>query len=69
MEDICVLMIGVSGDNVQRCQDDKGVPGQLLPRQEAGGQAKMALVKSPSDALTAVAPSSQAEPADNIKLI
>lgn len=36
----------------------KGMPGQLVPRQEAGGQARMALVMSSPVALTAVAPSS-----------
>lgn len=34
------------------------MPGQLVPRQEVGGQARMALVRLPSDALLAVAPSS-----------
>lgn len=33
-------------------------PGQAYPRQATGGQASIALVRSPSDALMAVAPSS-----------
>lgn len=36
----------------------QGLPGQFVLRQEAGGQAKMVLVRSPSEALVAVAPSS-----------
>ena len=34
------------------------LPGQLVLRHEVGGQARMVLVKLPSDALLAVAPSS-----------
>ena len=34
-------------------------PGQAVPRQALGGQASTLLVKSPSEALAAVAPSSQ----------
>ena len=43
------------------------LPGQLEERQEAGGQARMAMVKSPSDALIAVAPSSHKRSAQQHK--
>ncbi len=38
-------------------------PGQAVPRQAAGGHASTTLVRLPSDALTAVAPSSHGNPA------
>jgi len=38
-------------------------PGQAVPRQAAGGHASTTLVRLPSDALTAVAPSSHGRPA------
>jgi len=37
-------------------------PGQAVPRQAAGGHASTTLVRLPSDALTAVAPSSHGSP-------
>ena len=38
--------------------ENHGLPGQFVPRHEAGGQARMELVRFPSAALLAVAPSS-----------
>ncbi len=38
-------------------------PGQDRPRQDAGGQASILLVRFPSDALIAVAPSSHSKAA------
>ncbi len=39
------------------------VPGQAVPKQAVGGQASTTLVRFPSDALIAVAPSSHRTPA------
>lgn len=39
------------------------VPGQPMPKQATGGQANTILVRFPSDALVAVAPSSQSRAA------
>ena len=44
------------------------LPGQLVGRQEAGGQARMALVRFPSDALIAVAPSSHCKAAQQASI-
>ena len=40
------------------CRQRENSPGHEVPRQATGGQASTLLVKSPSDALVAVAPSS-----------
>ena len=41
------------------------VPGQPMPKQATGGQASTILVRFPSDALVAVAPSSQSRAAQH----
>lgn len=47
------------GDKLQITGGERGkVPGQAVPKQAVGGQASTTLVRFPSDALMAVAPSS-----------